>query len=174
MIDKEILIKGVDVSECRYIDEWKHCKLCKELIKTKTNIEGKPRTTCLTTEDLECAYYDNCYYKQLARKTEELRLAEQLITKTLEQFGLQNYDWQEDQNEISTELMDHLEEFEKLKEQFRTFTDIHNATVKQYEALKKQYITVLDLAKKNSDSYEYCLKSLEEKIERLENDSKKN
>lgn len=62
----------------------------------------------------------------------------------------------------------------KLAEQYQILTDIHNSTVKQYEALQKQYITVLDLAKKNADSYEYCLKSLEEEIERLKNDSKKN
>lgn len=42
-------------------------------------------------------------------------------------------------------------------------------TLKQHEALQKQYIHVLSLAKQNADSYEYCLKGLEDKIEEMIN-----
>lgn len=40
-------------------------------------------------------------------------------------------------------------------------------TTRQYEALQKKYIEVLRLAKENADSYEYCLKNLEEEIARF-------
>lgn len=42
-------------------------------------------------------------------------------------------------------------------------------TSKQYEALQKQYIHVLSLAKQNADSYEFCLKGLEDRIEEMMN-----
>ncbi len=42
-------------------------------------------------------------------------------------------------------------------------------TSKQYEALQKQYIHVLNLAKQNADSYEFCLKGLEDRIEEMMN-----
>lgn len=85
-MEKSIIIDGIDVSGCRYIDEWKHCKLCQELVKTKMNIEDKPRTTCVDVQDLECSYYDNCYYKQLQRKAaecESLRKQVSCLTKRL-------------------------------------------------------------------------------------------
>lgn len=37
-------------------------------------------------------------------------------------------------------------------------------TTRQYEALQKKYCEVLKLAKENADSYEHCLKGLEEKL----------
>ena len=39
--------------------------------------------------------------------------------------------------------------------------------VKQYNSLLKQYNEVLRLAKENADSYEYCLRELEEENEKL-------
>ena len=66
--DKEqIVIDGVDISGCEFIDEWKHCDICNSLIKTVY-----PNSTkCLTEQDLRCETYQNCHYKQLARKTQE-------------------------------------------------------------------------------------------------------
>lgn len=58
----EIIIDGVDVSGCIHLDEWKHCNICKELIKTMPN-----RHQCLIEQDLRCEYYSDCYYKQLQK-----------------------------------------------------------------------------------------------------------
>lgn len=61
-MDKEIIIDGVDVAGCFNLDEWKHCNICQELIKTIPN-----RHQCLIEEELRCEFYTNCYYKQLKR-----------------------------------------------------------------------------------------------------------
>lgn len=55
------------------------------------------------------------------------------------------------------------------KPTYNELLDKYNATVKQYEALQKQYIHVLSLAKQNADSYEFCLKGLEDRIEEMMN-----
>lgn len=60
------IINGIDVSECVHLDEWKHCNICKELIKTIPD-----RHQCVTEQDLRCEYYSNCYYKQLKRLQKE-------------------------------------------------------------------------------------------------------
>ena len=56
MTDKQIMINGVDVSGCKeYIWALSHvCNL----------VNGR-------TDKFECNYYPNCYFKQLARKTQE-------------------------------------------------------------------------------------------------------
>lgn len=54
-----------------------------------------------------------------------------------------------------------------MSEDYKELLQKYELLAKQYENLKNQYITVLDLAKKNSDSYEYCLTSLEKEIEQL-------
>ena len=62
----EEIIDYVDVSGCRFLDEWYHCKICNELCDSK----------CLIVEDIECKTYDDCYYKQLKRlqaENEELK-----------------------------------------------------------------------------------------------------
>lgn len=83
-----------------------------------------------------CNEIKDCYYTQLKRKEKDynelentsveiirdyralLDLAKQLINKTLEQFHLTRFDWQEDQNEITTALqkfVDSEKECEELK-----------------------------------------------------------
>ena len=56
MTDEQIIIDGVDVSGCKeYIWALSHvCNL----------VNGR-------TDKFECNYYPNCYFKQLARKTQE-------------------------------------------------------------------------------------------------------
>ena len=66
---EQIIIDGVDVSGCKSLDGWKHCNCCNDLIKT---IYPKA-TKCHVEEDLRCETYPNCYYKQLARKTQECK-----------------------------------------------------------------------------------------------------
>lgn len=75
-MDKEqIMIDGVDISGCEFIDEWKHCDICNSLIKTVY----PNATKCLTEQDLRCETYQNCHYKQLKRKEQECEKYEQLF-----------------------------------------------------------------------------------------------
>lgn len=53
------------------------------------------------------------------------------------------------------------------KQKYNDLVCKYDLLARQYENLKNQYITVLDLAKKNGDSYEYCLTSLEKEVEQL-------
>ena len=62
-----------------------------------------------------------------------------------------------------------MSELTELKTKYAQLEHRYNQTIKLYEALQMQYITVVNLAKKNSDAYEYCLTSLERKIEELRN-----
>ena len=68
MTDKEqIIIDGVNVSGCIFIDEWKHCNCCNTLITTIY----PNATKCHEEQDLRCETYPNCTFKLLARKTQE-------------------------------------------------------------------------------------------------------
>lgn len=58
MTNKEIIIDGVDVTECEYL-QYKGCEFAQCLIK-------------MASFDLKCEA-NNCYYKQLARKTQECK-----------------------------------------------------------------------------------------------------
>lgn len=62
MIDKEIIIDGVDVSDCEYRDYRNFCR-CNN---SKPN-EGEKRITGIGG----CEYNPNCYFKQLKRKEQE-------------------------------------------------------------------------------------------------------
>ena len=53
-----------------------------------------------------------------------------------------------------------IDEINKLQQENELIT-------KQYNSLLKKYNEVLRLAKENADSYEYCLRELEEENERL-------
>lgn len=61
----------------------------------------------------------DCYFKQLARKTQECELAERLIAGILKTLNLEAYDWRADQNEIITEIKAFKQECEELKEYAR-------------------------------------------------------
>jgi chromosome segregation ATPase len=74
---EEIIIDGVDVAGCFNLDEWKHCNICQELIKTIPN-----RHQCLIEEELRCEFYTNCYYKQLKRLEQENEELSKLIRGT--------------------------------------------------------------------------------------------
>ena len=60
MIDKQMIIDGVDVSECKNFS----CGKCEEENKI-------PRTINHFTTD--CRMYPNCYYKQLKAKEQECK-----------------------------------------------------------------------------------------------------
>ena len=78
MTDKQIM-DDVDVSGCEHLTEIQGCWLSTcDYLKHKGNITSKV-----------CKYNPNCYFKQLARKTQECeKLKEQLMeTKTFDLFA---------------------------------------------------------------------------------------
>ncbi len=68
MADKEI----IDVSKCPFLDEWKHCNLCKEFAKIQNR-------HLLIEADLRCEEQPSelCYFKQLQSKTAECEKLEE-------------------------------------------------------------------------------------------------
>lgn len=77
------IIDGVDVSGCRFLDEYEHCGICKELC------EGH----CLIMQDIECKTYEDCHYRQLKRlEAENAKLKEELNHyKEMEAKGLEEF-----------------------------------------------------------------------------------
>ena len=101
MTDKQIIIDGVDISECKELVNECDCYLTEE--------HDYRSETPYTYNN--CSRFPNCYYKQLKRKEQEckelkedLQLAKQLVDWILKTFNLESYDWLADQNEISTEI----------------------------------------------------------------------
>ena len=86
MTDKEIIIDGVDVSQCVYRmkDEYNTC-CC---TSTKEN-EGEERITAY----YGCKYNHNCHYKQLKRKEQEC-YKHKLTLDIIEEYCMQcNLRW---------------------------------------------------------------------------------
>ena len=84
MTDKQIIIDGVDVSGCGYIDQdsaW--CDLC----MTNCAKETKP-----------------CYYKQLKRKEQEYEELRKYHNKCCEEFEKEKKEWLEKFNQISRDF----------------------------------------------------------------------
>ena len=103
MRDKQIIIDGVDVSECIHIDEWKHCNCCNDLIKTVY----PNATKCHTEKDLRCETYPNCYFKQLARKTQlSIKQSKELIRlrKELQESTVKNRNLRQECEELKEQL----------------------------------------------------------------------
>lgn len=74
MTDKQIIIDGIDVSKCKYIDI--------------ENFE-KPMCHCITQRnecERPCEDKKNCYYKQLARAKQEDKKLEKIVNKSAERF----------------------------------------------------------------------------------------
>ena len=55
----------------------------------------------------------------------------------------------------------------QLTDELQKMESLYDRTVAQYNRLEKKYLEVLSLAKKSADTYEYCLKGSEDKIEGL-------
>lgn len=99
-----VIIDGVDVAECEFFSKPAYEK-------------GIASCSCYPDIYGHATYCDknkdgkNCPYKRFKRakfdlveRTEELRLAKQLIDWMLKYFQLTEYDWQNDQNEICAEI----------------------------------------------------------------------
>jgi hypothetical protein len=94
---KEIIIDGIDVSECEYRD-WRNFCRCDN---SKEN-EGEERITGKGG----CEYNPNCYFKQLARAKDKINYMEEDI-KIVENA----------RNDLERELKRKEQECEDLKEQ---------------------------------------------------------
>ena len=94
---EQIIIDGINVVDCNYIIDH-------DPPKERGTWGGAIHKGACKVYSKDCKYNPNCYFKQLARKTQECELAEQLITGILKTLNLEAYDWRADQNEILTEI----------------------------------------------------------------------
>lgn len=112
MTNKEqVIIDGVDISRCVYRDSENRC--CCD--SSKKN-EGEERLTGRGG----CAYNPNCYFKQLARKTQELELLKRtnkIHVDTLEQLSNKYNDLKDDYRELQQRHNGAFQDFEKLKQE---------------------------------------------------------
>lgn len=126
MKNKPIIIDGVDVSGCLF---------------RGTNRIGNDIGTYCRLFTGSCKK-ENCYYKQLQRKTQEC----EKLRKINQAWGLN---------------------VTNLREELETLQQTYKACEKEYKALNEKYIKVLELSKKGVDSYEYCIRDLEEENQKL-------
>lgn len=110
---EQIMIDGIDASKCKYLP---YCN----------DKQGN------------CAFEPNCYFKQLARKTQVIDEIEEVIKPYQEQIELD-----------ALSLPSAIESILERKTQ-------------ECEELKGKYKNILDLAKQNADANEYCLQELEQ------------
>lgn len=88
MTDKEqIIITGVDVSECEFFDGSHLCK-CDETIID----EHKKLKNIFSVKYVNCRDNYNCYFKQLARKTQECEELKERLERTEEDLKYQCVD----------------------------------------------------------------------------------
>lgn len=114
------IINGIDVSECIHLDEWKHCNICKELIKTIPD-----RHQCVTEQDLRCEYYSNCYFKQLKRLEQQIetyQLSENEAKEIIAEVNYKNKKLREENNILKQAIKNKnfvaiVEENEKLQKE---------------------------------------------------------
>jgi hypothetical protein len=66
MTDKEIIIDGINVSGCEFLNKTRHCKAHMSIMGTDAN---------------KCKCFPNCYFKQLKRKEQECEELNEQDTK---------------------------------------------------------------------------------------------
>lgn len=112
---------------------------------------GSQRTICsLDNKYCDCLRDKDCYYKQLARKTQEseklksdLDLSKQLTDSILEYFNIAQYNWLEDQNEIIEEIKSKIEKLKLYKTWYKAkHGDIRNLLDRYKSALEEIEKTV--------------------------------
>lgn len=59
------------------------------------------------------------------------------------------------------------EKYEQLTEDLTALQQTYEACEKEYKTLNEKYVKVLELSKKGVDSYEYCIRELEEENEKI-------
>ena len=146
-MDKEqIIIDGIDISECEYI-----CNTAFGNIGCKLPFN----------EEIYCCNISNCYYKQLARKTQEC----EQIKEKYEALKLEN----QEGYEIVDELKQECEELKKELNLYKTWYrakhgDIKNYLGRCYNALDEIKEIVKDWYKNEWSCY-MCRKNMDKKLE---------
>ena len=142
MTDKQIIIDGVDVSECEYYN--KDDKTCRE-------VNGKYETDIC---DFDKCENSNCYFKQLKRKEQECEeLKKQLMQKSEVDmfFNTPLEGWSNDPCEICP----HKAENEALKKQCNSLQQEVKQWKHEYEML---YAAIELLQKSRENVKEYMSK----------------
>ena len=111
---EEIIVDGVNVVGCFNLDEWKHCNICQELIKTIPN-----RHQCLIEEELRCEFYTNCYYKQRKRLEQDSKQ----LTQWLDEARRNADFWCDKCTSLEQENKELKDENERLKKDFSSYED---------------------------------------------------
>ena len=88
---KEIIIDGVNVSECKHLYIPQETKICQCLI-------------CETGEFVQCKRESNCYFKQFKRLQQELDIKEKMLDKFMIDSGKTLEKLQEENEELKKEV----------------------------------------------------------------------
>lgn len=164
MTDKQIIINGVDVSECTYSKIGKYNKYCEQDLYD----DGTPVFTCD-----ECT---NCYYKQLKRKEQECEELKKelhqifkekdglhlIIDRLLEASGY-------DTNTASAE------DFEDVYENMRyekQQLDQYKQALAEIKEIAEENIRIADLEGLNGVYRRGLAEQILQKISEVENDNK--
>ncbi len=118
MTDKEIIIDGINVAECEYLrivgaNWWCECNNGKEY-GTKTRV-----TACGG-----CKYNPNCYYKQLKRIEQELKIEEQdrkyikeCCIRAGKELSKHSFEWDGKEKNLVVQAMQLNEDYERLEQE---------------------------------------------------------
>ena len=158
MTDKEqIIIDGVDVSECKHLySRW---------------TGSLPKDTCAEYDYINnpeddglinlCKTHPNCYYKQLQKEKFE-NLNNRQMVESAENLIYENSELYKNLKEKEQECEQIKEKYEALKLENQEGYEIVAELKHECEELKGKYKNILDLAKQNADANEYCLQELEQ------------
>lgn len=99
MTDKEIIINGIDVTECTYRRQKPHnfC-MCASVINESGNIIE-------LTRYVQCEYNPNCYFKQRARAKGEIAELTSIINKSAERFANDYLETFKENEKLKIQLM---------------------------------------------------------------------
>lgn len=166
MTDKEIIIDGVNITECEYfwnIGDAEGLKICKINFDDNYFSNGIPCGE-------RCKKHPDCYFKQLTRKTQECEeLKNQLIQKDEVNtfFNTPIEGWDNDSCKIceSKQNYDQLKaENESLKESLKMFSSTLDWALKSQVGLYKRQI---DSSVPDDWEYEEVLVLIEQYIDKL-------
>ena len=146
MRDKQIMIDGVDVSGCKgfYIHD-----------RSTTNIDYWMYGQCKSSKEYGCYCRNNpnCYYKQLARKTQEC----EQIKEKYEALKLENQEGYEIVAELEHEREELKERLERVEEDLKhQCVDCMNIKSDRYRKALEEIEGLVKNFCKDCDDYEDC------------------
>lgn len=132
MTDKQIIIDGVDVSGCEY---------CLKMTKYRCTIQ-RDVYKCLCEEN------PNCYFKQLARKTQECEELREYHNKCCEEFENEKKELLEKYNQLSRDFYSgkycNVEKCKQL-DQLKVENDKYEQTLIEIKEIAEENIRIADL-----------------------------